>query len=203
MFFDWARIYFIENPGMAFGLSFGGDWGKLALTLFRIVAVFVIGVILRRVIKGDYSTLLVVSLSLILAGALGNIIDCVFYGVLFGESTRTAVAEFLPATGGYAGWFKGQVVDMLYFPIIEGHFPNWIPYFGGDSFTFFRPIFNIADSAISIGIFLILVFQRHIFKDEPEEALSHEYSTSQEKTIKQSDPELAIEPTDDLDLKLD
>jgi len=169
-FFDWAQIYFIENPGMAFGLTLGGDYGKLFLTLFRIVAVGVIAYILRKVIKGDYSVLLVVSLSLIMAGAMGNIIDSVFYGVIFSKSTSFGVAEFMPEAGGYAGWFKGKVVDMLYFPMYSGHFPEWIPFFGGDPFTFFRPVFNIADSAITIGITMILLFQRSLFGSNPTPA---------------------------------
>lgn len=202
MVFDWARILFIENPGMAFGLELGGDYGKLALTLFRIVAVVVIGVILRKVVKGKYSTLLIISLALIMAGAIGNIIDSIFYGVIFSKSTATTVAEFMPEISNNTGWFRGKVVDMFYFPIIEdARFPSWIPFFGGDTFTFFRPVFNIADSAITIGIMLILLFQRSLFSDDKEPATDPD---TQSATIANSSPTVeAVEETASTTLESD
>jgi signal peptidase II len=160
---DWAYIHFIENPGMAFGMELGGSYGKLILTLFRIVVVGGIIYWLRNLIKEKTPGIAIVSVSLILAGAIGNIIDSIFYGVLFGSSYGQ-VASFLPADGGYAGWFHGQVVDMLYFPLYKGYLPEWLPIWGGDYFIFFRPIFNVADTSISVGVVLLLLFQKTIFK---------------------------------------
>ena len=160
----WFYIHFIENPGMAFGLEFGGEIGKLALSLFRIVAVVLIAIYLYKLIQKKVSNGLIISISLILAGAIGNIIDSSFYGLLFSESSYFTPAQFLPEGGGYAGFLHGNVVDMLYFPLFEGSFPSWLPFWGGDHFLFFRPIFNIADSAITIGVFLILLNQKRFFK---------------------------------------
>lgn len=160
---DWAIIHFIENPGMAFGLELGGDYGKLILTLFRIVVVSGIIYWLRNLIIEKAPNIAIVSVSLILAGAIGNIIDSIFYGVLFGSSYGQ-IASFLPAEGGYAGWFHGQVVDMFYFPLFKGYLPEWLPFWGGDYFIFFRPIFNVADTSISVGVGLLLLFQKTIFK---------------------------------------
>ncbi|WP_417600338.1 lipoprotein signal peptidase [Owenweeksia hongkongensis] len=160
---DWFIIHFTENPGMAFGMELGGDYGKLILTLFRIVVVGGIFYWLRGMIKENAKPVAITAVSLVLAGAIGNIIDSVFYGVFFNESYGE-LATFMPAEGGYAGWFHGRVVDMLYFPLFRGYLPDWIPFWGGDYFVFFRPIFNIADTAISFGVGLLLVFQKHIFK---------------------------------------
>ncbi len=147
---NWFILHFTENNGMAFGLELGGDYGKLALSLFRVFAVFGIGYILHYVIKHKYHFGLIVCVCLVLAGALGNIIDSVFYGKIY----------------GYAGWLHGRVVDMFYFPIIEGFYPNWVPYFGGQDFVFFRPVFNFADASISVGVITILIFQtRFLNKD--------------------------------------
>ena len=143
---------------MAFGMEI---FGKLFLTLFRIVAVGAIGWYLTRIIKQGLKTGYIVCVSLILTGALGNIIDSVFYGVLFNESTHSQIASFLPEGGGYAPLFYGKVVDMFYFPLIETVFPDWVPIWGGQEFVFFRPIFNLADSAICVGVFLLLIFYRH------------------------------------------
>lgn len=165
---NWFFIHFTENPGMAFGMEFGGDAGKLFLSLFRIVACLGIGYYIYRLPK-DTPTGLKVSFSLILAGALGNILDSAFYGVLFSESYHQ-IATFMPQEGGYASFLFGKVVDMLWFPLIEGNFPDWFPIWGGEHFLFFRPVFNIADSAISIGIAIIFLFQRDFFKDEKETA---------------------------------
>lgn len=159
---DWFIIHFTENVGMAFGMSFGGEYGKLALSLFRILAVGAIGYYLWYVIRNGASTIVVIALSLVFSGALGNIIDSTFYGVLFSDS-YTRVATFLPAEGGYAGLLHGRVVDMFYFPLFEGTFPNWLPKVGGRHFLFFSAIFNIADAAITVGMAMIILFQRKFF----------------------------------------
>ena len=160
---NWFNIYFIENEGMAFGMQFSGEHGKLILSLFRIVAVIFIGWYIHRLIIQKAHKGLIVSVSLIFAGALGNIIDSAFYGMIFSESYFSQTAEFLPEGGGYAPFLHGRVVDMLYFPIIRGYFPEWFPFWGGQDFIFFRPVFNIADSAITIGVFILLIFQKKFF----------------------------------------
>ncbi|MFN5222933.1 MAG: lipoprotein signal peptidase [Bacteroidota bacterium] len=162
---DWFIIHFTENNGMAFGLEFAGEYGKLFLSLFRIVAVFGIGWYLSRLVIEKAHPLLITSMSLILAGAIGNIIDSAFYGIIFSASDFR-LAEFLPADGGYSSLLHGKVVDMFYFPIFKGFLPDWIPFWGGDYFIFFRPVFNIADASISIGVGLILIFQSLLFKKE-------------------------------------
>ncbi|WP_282039737.1 lipoprotein signal peptidase [Saccharicrinis aurantiacus] len=161
---DWFIIHFIENNGMAFGMELAGKFGKVLLSVFRIVAVFGIGYYLYQLTKKKAPTGLIVSISLVLAGALGNIIDSAFYGLLFSDS-YPQVATFLPEGGGYASFLHGKVVDMFYFPLVDGYFPDWVPFWGGDHFVFFRPVFNVADSAISIGIGILLIFQRNYFKD--------------------------------------
>ncbi|SDC36890.1 lipoprotein signal peptidase [Williamwhitmania taraxaci] len=166
VFGNWFYILFTENKGMAFGMEFGGDFGKLALSLFRIVAVIGIGWYLHKLSKSNASKGLIFGLALVLAGALGNIIDSMVYGMLFTDSYGR-MAEFLPAAGGYASFLHGRVVDMLYFPLFEGFYPSWIPFVGGEEFVFFRPIFNIADSSISIGVVYLLIFHRkELFKEE-------------------------------------
>lgn len=152
----WCIIHFTENNGMAFGMEFGGEFGKLALSLFRIVAVAGIGYGLHYLVKHKYHRGLTLNVALIFSGALGNIIDSVFYGKIY----------------GYEGWFHGRVVDMFYFPIAEGHFPSWIPIWGGDEFVFFRPVFNLADAAISVGVILILIFQKNYFKEDVKDEVS-------------------------------
>lgn len=152
---DWFYIYFTENNGMAFGMEI---FGKFFLTTFRIIAVGLIGWYIHRVVKRGFKTGYIVCISLILAGALGNIIDSVFYGVIFNESTHSQIATFMPEAGGYSTWFYGKVVDMFYFPIIETNWPSWMPFVGGEHFIFFSPIFNFADAAISCGIIALLIF---------------------------------------------
>ena len=162
--FDWFYIHFTENNGMAFGMEFGGDWGKLGLSLFRIVFVVFMASFLLKLIRKNADKVLIVSLSLVLAGAVGNIIDGTLYGILFSESYRQ-IATFLPEAGGYAPLFFGKVVDMFYFPIFKGYLPEWIPFWGGDYFVFFRPVFNIADSAISIGVAIMVIFQKKVMNE--------------------------------------
>lgn len=159
---DWFYIYFTENVGMAFGMEL---FGKLFLTLFRIVAVAFIGWALYKIIKKGMKAGFIVCISLILAGAIGNIIDSVFYGVLFNESTPSQIATFLPEGGGYAPLFYGKVVDMFYFPIIDTNWPEWMPFVGGDHFIFFSPIFNFADAAISCGTIALLLFYTQSFSE--------------------------------------
>jgi signal peptidase II len=151
-----GMLHYTENNGMAFGMELGGEFGKLALTLFRIVAVFGIGYALVFLIKHKYHRGLIMMVALILAGALGNIIDSTFYGIIY----------------NYAGLFHGRVVDMFYFPLLTGHFPKWVPVWGGEEYIFFRPVFNLADAAISIGVIMILFNQKRYFKHEEPEVSS-------------------------------
>jgi len=178
---DWLRIHFLENNGMAWGKEFGGKSGKLFLSLFRLAAITGIGYWLYGAVKNKMSNTLIVAISLIFAGALGNIIDSVFYGVFFSDSYRK-IATFLPEEGGYAPVFYGKVVDMIYVPIVDTVLPDWIPSIGFDlpqwmpllggehfslfenrNFTFFDPVFNIADSAISIGVAVLIIFNKKTF----------------------------------------
>ncbi|NCA76192.1 MAG: lipoprotein signal peptidase [Alphaproteobacteria bacterium] len=160
---QWFFLHFTENEGMAYGMKLGGAYGKLLLSLFRIAAVVVIIWWLYRVTRKKASNLLIVCISLILAGAVGNIIDSAFYGLLFSESTYMQVATLFPPGGGYGAFLHGKVVDMLYFPIIETRYPVWFPFVGGEEFLFFRPVFNVADSAITTGVLILIVFQKKIF----------------------------------------
>lgn len=162
IFGDWFYIHFTENKGMAFGMEFGGDWGKLALSLFRIIAVVGIGYYLFKLSKGSHKGFRV-CVALIFAGAIGNILDSAFYGLIFNESFNQ-IATFMPEGGGYAPFLHGWVVDMLWFPLLEGNFPDWFPIWGGEHFLFFRPVFNIADAAISVGIAIIFLFNKTFFK---------------------------------------
>lgn len=159
----WFRIHFIENEGMAYGMSFGGSFGKVLLTLFRLVAVVFGFFLLRKITRLKYHKGLIVCGAMILAGAMGNLLDSMFYGMIFSASTYSQVAQFLPAGGGYAGFLHGKVVDMLYFPVYEGFLPSWIPFKGGDYFVFFQPVFNISDASISVGVITILLFQKRFF----------------------------------------
>jgi signal peptidase II len=167
----WFRLHFVENEGMAWGWKFGGDFGKIALTLFRLGAVIWGSFLIRNFIRQKQHKGFLICAALIYAGALGNLIDSLFYGIIFEASNPFTqnVATLLPAGGGYAGLFHGKVVDMLYFPIItNSHYPTWIPIVGGEEFEFFRPVFNIADMAISTGVITILVFQNKFF-NRPEQ----------------------------------
>ncbi len=154
---DWFKIYFVENPGMAFGIEAGS---KLFLSLFRIVAVVFIIIYIGRLVKQQYTIGFIACISLILAGATGNILDSIFYGVIFEASYPGHVASFVPWGEGYASFLHGKVVDMLYFPLFSGTFPEWVPFVGGSEFLFFRFIFNVADSAITVGVILLLLFYR-------------------------------------------
>ena len=159
---NWGILHFVENNGMAFGLSLPGSWGKILLTSFRLLAVVGIGFYLRQLIRLKAHTGLIMTLAMVMAGALGNIVDSVFYGVIFNNSSPVMAAELFPESGGYAPLFHGKVVDMFYFPIIKGNYPEWIR--GGSSFVFFRPVFNIADSSISVAVVLILFNQKRFFR---------------------------------------
>lgn len=161
--FDWFYIHFTENPGMAFGLTLSsGDLGKLILSLLRLIAAIAIGWYLIRLIKEQAKIIFISAISFIWAGAVGNIIDSLFYGIIY-SSSEGQVAQLFPDEGGYGSFFHGNVVDMLYFPFIEGHFPSWFPFWANEPFVFFRPVFNIADSSITIGVILILIFYNKVF----------------------------------------
>ncbi len=172
---DWCIIYFTENPGMAFGFEFGGEIGKLGLSIFRILACIAGAIYIRYIIKKGEHPGFVFSVSLILAGAFGNILDSAFYGLFFDRGTvlNLDFNEYMPYDGiakftsqGYAKSMFGCVVDMFYFPMMNGHFPSWFPIWGGEEFQFFRPIFNFADASISMGVFIIILFQKKFTKKE-------------------------------------
>ena len=160
--FDWFIIHFTENNGMAFGLEFGGDTGKIILSLFRIVVVIWGIAYVDHLTKKHLPNGALLSLGLVIGGAVGNIIDGVFYGTIFSDS-HNRIAELFPATGGYETLLKGKVVDMFYFPLINTHLPEWLPLFASKHVIFFRPVFNLADAGISVGMFLLIVFYRKSF----------------------------------------
>jgi signal peptidase II len=160
---DWFIVHFIENNGMAFGMEIPTEFGKIILSVFRIIAIIGIGLYLRYLIKNKVQLGLIICISLVFAGAIGNIIDSAFYGMVFNESYYETATLF-PAEGGYSSFLHGKVVDMLYFPIIEARFPDWFPFWGSERFIFFRPVFNIADASITTGVISILVFQRKFFR---------------------------------------
>lgn len=161
---SWFIIHFTENNGMAFGMEFAGKAGKLALSLFRIIAAGLIAWYIIKLIREKASLFLIITISLIFAGAFGNIIDGAFYGIIFNESTPFDLAVLFPDEGGYAPFLFGRVVDMFYFPIINTTLPSWVPFWGGEQFTFFQPVFNIADASITIGVLLLLIFYRKLYK---------------------------------------
>ena len=183
----WGRIHFVENRGMAFGMELDfipGGYGKLMLSVFRIVAVGFLFYYLRLLLKAKMSFGLIVCFSLILAGALGNIIDSAFYGKIFSSSPYHGgnPATLFPPDGGYAGFLHGKVVDMFYFPMFEGTFPEWFPFWGGEEYLFFRPVFNVADASITIGVLSLLLFHRSFFNgkmDKEEE--------NKEENVKEND----------------
>ncbi len=162
---DWFYIHFTENEGMAFGYTLGGEFGKLILSIFRILAVIGIGAYIWYQVQAKAKTGYVISLSLIMAGAIGNIIDSAFYGMIFNESAyhMNGVAQMFPEGGGYASFLHGKVVDMFFFPIYSGNYPDWLPFIGGNHFLFFSPVFNIADAAITVGVLMIILFQKRYF----------------------------------------
>jgi signal peptidase II len=159
---SWFRIHFVENNGMAFGFELGGSYGKIFLSLFRLAAIFMIGWYIPKLVRKDLPMGFIACVALIFAGAIGNVIDSAFYGIIFDDSVGK-VAGLFPPDGGYASFLHGRVVDMFYFPLVSGVFPEWFPIWGGQDFEFFRPVFNIADSSISVGIFSILIFYRKQF----------------------------------------
>jgi signal peptidase II len=170
---NWFRIHFTENNGMAFGLELGGSAGKLFLSVFRILAVIGIGWYLVYLVRHKAHGGLIACFSLIFAGAIGNIIDSAFYGMIFNDSMHQKATLF-PPEGGYAGFLHGRVVDMFYFPLIDTRLPDWLPVWGGDDFQFFRPVFNIADSSITVGVIFLIIFQKRFYpaKEEKPGALS-------------------------------
>jgi signal peptidase II len=168
---EWAQIKFIENKGMAFGIELGGDMGKVLLSGFRLVAVVLLSYFITKLDQEKVSRSLYMCFALVLAGAIGNILDSLFYGLIFSESSvHGTVAQMFPSEGGYAGFMHGKVVDMFYFPIIRSYWPDWVPMMGGSPFEFFSPIFNVADSAISLGIAWMILFHSKFFQD-PESYL--------------------------------
>lgn len=158
---NWGILHFVENNGMAFGMSLPGPWGKILLTSFRIVAVIAISLYTRHLVRIKAHNGLILTMAMVIAGAMGNIIDSLFYGIIFSESTPMLAATIFPEGGGYAPFMQGKVVDMFYFPMLKGNYPDWFR--NGSSFIFFRPVFNIADSSITVAVSLILIFQKRFF----------------------------------------
>jgi signal peptidase II len=177
---NWALIHFVENEGMAFGITLGGEHGKLALSLFRIAAVGFLFYYLRLLLNAKVAFGLVACFALILAGAVGNIIDSAFYGLIFSETPYHSggVATMFPEGGGYAGFLHGKVVDMFYFPMFEGFFPDWLPIWGGEHYLFFRPVFNVADASITVGVVSLLLFYRSFFSSTQADELAAGESAS-------------------------
>ncbi len=186
---DWMRLHFIENPGMAWGWKFGNETGKMILTLFRLAAVIFGTWYLGQIVKQKYSKGFIICAGLIYAGALGNLIDSMFYGMIFDKGLHydaslndyisySGVAHF--SSNGYSSFLHGSVVDMLYFPMVKSHFPSWVPGVGGEEFEFFSPIFNIADASISVGVITLLIFQKRFFKKPETEETNPTVETSSE-----------------------
>ncbi len=186
VFGNWFQLYFVENPGMAYGWKFGGNWGKIALTIFRLGAVIFGTWYLGKIIKQGYHKGFIICAALVYAGALGNLIDSCFYGLIFdkGMLFDPQIKDYVSYSGlarfsgnGYTSFLHGNVVDMLYFPVIDGHFPSWFPIWGGEPFQFFRPIFNLADASISTGVITILVFQKRFFRQRNVSGENHTVET--------------------------
>lgn len=181
---DWCKIHFVENEGMAFGFSFGGTFGKLLLSLIRLAASVFIIILLNRLIKKNAGWVMLVSLSLIFVGAVGNLVDCCFYGTCFSESTFEQVAVLFPEGGGYGKFLFGKVVDMFYFPLCEWTWPSWMPWLGGRHAEFFNAIFNVADAAICVGVTGLVIDQLFFAKsddkvDEDSESLNEQTTISE------------------------
>ncbi|MEP6646265.1 MAG: lipoprotein signal peptidase [Saprospiraceae bacterium] len=190
----WARIHFVENEGMAFGLSLGGNLGKLALSVFRLVAVGFLMYIIASLIKAKETFGVILSFSLILAGALGNILDSAVYGLIFSDTPyHGGLATLFPPGGGYAHFLFGKVVDMLYFPIIDTTFPGSFPIWGGERFQFFRPVFNISDASISTGVISLLLFHRRIFKSRSTPVEMNQESSIADNEITTTSPSIPEE----------
>jgi signal peptidase II len=168
IFGNRGMLHFIENNGMAFGMEMGGKPGKLVLSIFRIIAILGIGWYLSSLLNKKANLGLILAVSVIMAGAIGNIIDSAFYGMIFSDSYNYPAILFPPG-GGYASFLHGRVVDMFYFPLINTHWPAWSPIKPGQSFVFFRPVFNLSDASITCGVFSILLFQKRMFRELPEE----------------------------------
>lgn len=190
---NWFRLHFIENSGMAWGWKFGNETGKMILTLFRLAAVIFGTWYLGRIVKQEYKRGFIVCAALIYAGALGNLIDSMFYGMIFdkGLSFDPATGEYIQYSGiaefsshGYSSFLHGSVVDMLYFPMFTGHFPSWVPFVGGGEFEFFSAIFNIADASISIGVITLLIFQKRFFKKNSPAVIQSTVETNTEVSDK-------------------
>jgi signal peptidase II len=169
LFGKFGMLHFIENNGMAFGMEMGGRPGKLILSIFRIIAICGIGWYLNGLIRKKAHTGLILAISAIMAGAIGNIIDSAFYGMIFSESSYDRLAVLFPPEGGYSSFLHGKVVDMFYFPLINTHWPDWSPFRPGQTLVFFRPVFNLSDSAITCGVFSIILFQKWIFREHTPE----------------------------------
>jgi signal peptidase II len=189
VFGDWFIIHFVENRGMAFGMNLPGGSGKLILSVFRLIAIAGIAWYLAHLIKLKAHTGLLITMSMILAGAVGNMIDSAFYGMIFSESTMFQPAQLFPKDGGYDTFLHGNVVDMFYFPVLTGIYPEWIPRVGGQSFIFFRPVFNIADTSITVAVVILLFRQKKFFshlQTHPEEG---EHSADSVHSSSTDDPE--------------
>jgi signal peptidase II len=185
---SWFRLHFVENEGMAWGWKFGGGIGKIILTLFRLVAVIWGTFLLKDFIAKKYHKGFIICAGLIYAGALGNLIDSMFYGLIFENSDpfMNNVANLFPKGGGYTSFLHGKVVDMLYFPLVDFMMPTWVPFLGGKPFTFFDPVFNLADASISVGVITILIFQNTFFNKEEEATKVEETTTSHEDIVQAS-----------------
>lgn len=177
---DWFYIAFIENNGMAFGMQLGS---KIILSLFRVVAIGILGYYIWQQVQRQAKTGYIILLSMVLAGAAGNLIDCMFYGLIFNASSPYYLSYFVPFGTGYAPFLMGKVVDMFYFPLIESDWPQWVPFVGGDHFIFFSPVFNFADSCISVSVVWLLLFYR---KEISTISLSKNSKQSEEQEVKES-----------------